>query len=284
MDYRITDWLPDSFYRSPQWRMLRAAYRRSAAGPPDPRIDDEWVEIALKLSVPLDALTGVVSPDVLTAFELWLSDQSPRWLLEGHLLTSQPFDEIAVACGLEEPVVRAYHELFFHVRPWLHAHDWVMTMAVRSTPANEFVGPQPAGVWKYAAYTGGPRVLEAVVAVTLNRPLPPWLRSGFVEDPHWEEAHFRLKAKLAIAIMTAKSDHQIGSLVDLYDQLRGLEAKVGRTIRDDPLLPVMGTILSALERSRNLFPNAHAAKTCAKRASCPESIIVQPNQGGTREE
>ncbi len=54
MDSRSIDWLPNSFSRSPAWRILRADYRCEHALAPDSRIDDSWVEIALKLFTSTD--------------------------------------------------------------------------------------------------------------------------------------------------------------------------------------------------------------------------------------
>jgi hypothetical protein len=164
MDSQPADWLAGSFFRSPMWRMLRVSYRSQHRLP---RIDDAWVEIALRLQTTPD--DRHLTPAIRAAFELWRADQTARWLLEAHLLTTRSLAEVATACELPEAAVDAFHELLFHARPRLQASDWVLAVAVRSTPANDFAGPQPRGLWKYAAFVGGPLVLDVIVAVTRKR-------------------------------------------------------------------------------------------------------------------
>jgi hypothetical protein len=283
-----TYWLP-GFYRSPQWRMLRAQYRLETGAVHDPRVDDQGVEVAMQLQVPpASSQRTDVPQDVLAAFELWLADETLRQLLEARLLTSQSISEIAAACSLSPEVVNAYHTLFFDVRERLHARDWVMVMAVRSHPLNDFDGPQPRGVWAYSAFTGGPRVLEAVVAVTLNQPFPAWLMETLGDNPQREEAYLRLKIKLALAIMTAKSSSPLGSLIELHQQLRDLEREAGQPVRDDPMIPVIGDILSMLERPRRSATpprSRYGRKNVAvPRPAQPDRMSVPSTQGGNRED
>ncbi|VTT98778.1 unnamed protein product [Gemmataceae bacterium] len=286
MEINPMDWLPHSFSRSPAWRMLRAEYRVHEKTRPDPSVDDEWTEVALKL-IRSPGAFGPGHP-VQAAFALWTREHESRWLLEARLLTAQSFDEIAAACSLSTAAVEAYHELFFHVRPRLDARDWVMAMAVRSAPMNDFAGPQPAGIWKYAAFTGGPRVLEVVLAVTLGRPLPAWKSETFLKNPPLEEAYFRTKVKFTLAVLTARSDHRLGSLVELGEQLRALAAEAGFAVSADPLLPLMGEILSALGcpgSGVSESPNRPTVgKALKKRAPRPAPVSVQPTRGESREE
>lgn len=286
MDSSPTAWLPDNFYRSPFWRFLRASYRREHNLAADPAIDDDWIEVAKDLLAAVEKHDlSRVPPKVHAAYALWTEDCEPRWLLEAELLTNRTFSDVAAACAVPEAVVDAYHEIFFDVRPKIHARDWIMHQAVLSTPLNGFAGPQPAGVLKYAAFTGGSRVLEAVAAVVLDRPLPTWLIEGFAEDPHWGEAYFRARVKLTVAIMTERSDRQLGSLVELTDKLRELEKAAGVAVRDDPLLPVMGAVLSALERPKRKGP-ASAGRRPVTKAVSDRTMRPEPTpvQGGTREE
>jgi hypothetical protein len=289
MDSQPADWLPDSFYLSPMWRMLRASYRARHQLPPDPRIDDEWVETALRLTAsPHNPDDPSLTPTVRAAFDLWREDQVPRWFLEAQLLTSRLLREVAVACSLAEPVVDAYHRLFFDVRTRLHASDWVLTLAVRSTPMNDFAGAQPAGLWKYMAFTGGPLVLDAVVAVTSDRKLPGWLHETFAANPVLEEQRFRLKTKLALAALTAKSAHQLGSLLELSEQLRDLEAAAGLEIEEEEaLFPVAGEFLAAMSRLTPAEPKATASSTAPgkptpARPRPANSVRATTDNGGKR--
>ena len=156
MDCSPTDWLHDNFYRSPFWRVLRASHLLEAGHTADPAIDDAWVEVAKDLLVSVKGHEFDNVPHAIrAAYEVWAADQMPRWLLEAQLLTPRTFDEVAAGCSLSEPVVRAFHQLFFDVRSRLQARDWVMSLAVRSHPLNDFAGPQPGGVWRFFAFVGG---------------------------------------------------------------------------------------------------------------------------------
>lgn len=287
MDGHSTDWHPFSFTRSPTWRFLRATYRVQERRAFDPRIDDEWVDVAMRL---VASDRKGIPPEACAAFDLWNADKSPRWFLEASLLTAQAFDEIATACGLAEAVVRAFHQLFFDVKPRLNAHDWILTQAVRSHPANDFAGPQPAGIWKYMAFKGGPLVLDIVAAVTNNRPLPERLRTTFGTNPELEEKRLRLKTKVAIAALTAKSERQLGSLLELSEELDELEAGAGPGRETaETLTPVVGEFIAQMNRlvpaeaTLTKLPSASAApKSLRSRAAQP--VLTSPRVGGSHRE
>ncbi len=279
-------WCPNSFFRSPAWRTLRASYLVENHGKPDPRIDDEWVEIACGLFT--KTKTGArtpLAPEVQAAFELWTANQEPRWVLEARLLTPQTIGEVAEACSLPEPVVDTYGKLFFDVRSRLHLTDWVLAVAIRSTPLNAFAGPQPAGMLKYFGYVGGASVLDTVVALMLDRPLPDQVRERFMMNPTMEEQHHRLKAKLAIASMSGTSTGQLASLVKLTEQFHDLEAKAGFDAGDRrPFLPGLAEFLSGISRSgrksaagdRSLPPPENPTA----RRTQPQRPLQEPGNGG----
>jgi hypothetical protein len=285
MDGRPCDWLPDSFSRSPAWRLLRAAHRLKEKVPADSHIDDEWVDVAQRLLRPTGP--SFASDAVRAANDIWAADKAARWHLEAQLLTARSFGEVAAVCAIASPVVEAYHQLFFDVRNRLHASDWVLHLAVRSNPLNDFAGPQPAGVWKYMGFMGGPLVLDIVVAVTSDRPLPSWLRETFVTNPAFEEQRLRLKTKLSVAALTAKSASQLGSVLDLSEQLHDLEVAAGlEVVEEEPLFPAVGEFLAALGRLATVPPKAPSKAAPSQRTSMKRSRnSPQPTEsGGTRRE
>ncbi len=270
MDRRISSWLPNSFFRSPYWRVLRALYLLDTGRAADPAIDDAWVEVAKDLLSAVESNDlDDVPPAVRAAYGVWTADEMPRWLLEAQLLTSRTFEEVAAGCTLSEPTVLAFHQLFFDVRSRFQASDWILCRAVRSNLLNDFAGQQPAGLWKFFAYAGGPEVLDVVVAVTLKRPLPERLRVQFNGDPHVAEQRLLFKAKLAIAALTAKSSAQLGSVVDLAEQLRGLDQEAGVPINDAHSLPaVVSELFAMLTRSH------HAEDEAADPVRAPNPATV----------
>ncbi len=287
MDCSPTDWLPDNFYRPPVWRLWRASYRTQNRLARDTQVDDEWVEVAMRLVAGPDSPERAgVSEDALASYELWIADREPRWVLEAQLLTSRTFAEVAAACEIPETVVDAYAQVFFDVRSKFHARDWALTMAVRSHPLNDFAGPQPAGLWKFFAFTGGPEVLDVVVAVTSNRPLPDWLRRQFTTNPRVEEQRLRLKTKLAVAALTAKGASQLGSVVELAEQLRRLDKEAGVPAGEaDAYTPMVNEFFALLTRPQPARREAGVrtppqAKTTVREQTRPEPTPVGTNNGG----
>lgn len=258
MDSQPSDWLPDSFYRSPAWRVLRASHLLKTGHPAEETLDDAWVEVAKELLTSVEEHhVSRVPAAVRTAYEVWAADQMPRWLLEAQLLTPRTFGEIAAECSLSEVAVHAFHELFFDVRSRLQARDWIMSLAVRSHPLNDFAGPQPGGLWKFFGFVGGEKVLDVVVAVTLNRPLPDWLRPHLAANPDVEEQRLRLKTKLAVALLTAKNVYQLGPVVELVEQLRLLDKQAGLLAKEaDPLLPAFSEFFALLSRTQRTASDA----------------------------
>ncbi len=218
-------WLPHSFYSSPMWRVLRAEYRHEHGSAANRQLDDTWVERALKFQTTIG--TAAADPVLSKAYQIWSQNKTTRWLLEANLFTSRTFAEIAEVCQLKQRVVRAYHELFFEVRPHLQASDWILQRAIGSSPLNHFAGPQPAGIWKYCGFIGNAPLLDLVVAVTLDRSLPDAIQATFVTNPALEEECFRLKVKLFFATYTAKSDRAVATAARRYYRLAVLKRRVG---------------------------------------------------------
>ncbi len=220
-NYSPMDWLPHSAWRSPAWRALRAAHRHGRGLPADPSLDDAWVEAAL------GALAGGGPRDpagpLAAARAVHEGGGLLRWALEAQLLTARTFAEVARACALPEAAVGAYHRLYFDVRSRPAATDWLLTMAVKSSPPNGFAGPQPGGLWKYAAFAGGGHVLDAVASATLPAAAPAWLARAFPPAPGAAGRRLRLKAKLLVAALTAPEE-RLGAVLGAWEQLRAAGA------------------------------------------------------------
>jgi len=106
-------------------------------------------------------------------------------------------------------------------------------------------------VWKFFAFVGGELALDVVVAATSNRPLADWLARQFAGN-RVEEQRVRLRAKLAVAALTAKGAQElgsVGSVVELAEQLRRVDKEAGRLVDDaDALSPVVGEFFAVLTR------------------------------------
>jgi hypothetical protein len=82
--------------------------------------------------------------------------------VQARLLARQTPDEIARLTGVPAPMIDAYEALFFHCRDRLDAPDWVLIQAVGMRAGAGAMSPDPAVIFKWFAYQGGPVVLEAV--------------------------------------------------------------------------------------------------------------------------
>jgi hypothetical protein len=271
-------WLVDGPFRAPEWRWMRACYLHERGDRTHPPLDDESVHHALRLLADGGrdgpSRQGASDP-VRAALDIWRGGQAlGRYRLEAFLLTREPLEVVAGSCGLPIEVVEAYHEVFFEVRPWLAATDWVLLQAVGCGPWNNFGGGQLGPFWKYVGYAAGPRVLEAVIAITNDEPLASWVRTSGSKNPAYEESRLRLLGKLTLAAMTAQSEEEMGPLLEARERLRVLDCQAagagdGRT----GLLPAMEGFLGSIGGRRK-----SARKPAAER---PESRGRAPVPGKT---
>jgi hypothetical protein len=234
MDHRPTTWLPDSPFRSPAWRWERANWLHDHGGRTDRRIDDAWVARARDFLAARGRQAEARpsrrhrahDPHIQAALDLWRADPpAPRWRLEARLLTGAPLDEVTRLCDLSVEVIETFHQLFFEVRPRLRATDWVMFHAVGTYYAKGFAGLPVGSLWKWAAYTAGPRALEVVMALTTDAPLPTWVRDGLAGGVYAEN-RFRLMGNLTLRAMAADSPAEWDALVRARQQLRRLDREV----------------------------------------------------------
>jgi len=267
----VFDCLPCNFFRPPDWRMQRAAARARATSwePADPRIDDQWVETAQDLVMSLEAPTQRSLPEaVRAAYDLARANELPRQFLEAQLLSPRTHAEVASVCSLAEDVVEAFHELFFHVRPKLRHRDWIQYWAIG--------GPIPLGsgreseqrawLWKSLGYNAGSRMLDLVVAVTLNRPLPDGLRATFRTSPVLEELQLRLKTKLLVTAMTAEID-QFNSALKMVKQVLKIDSHARSS------LTRFGSVPTKIDELYTMLDAAPANKRLASLVPGDDSIL-----------
>jgi hypothetical protein len=240
-------WLPDSFFRKPEWRWLRAGVLAPTRRRLDSRIDDGWVAYARIIRRVRSRWPGT-SKEKLSAIraaqELWSgADSQRRSVLEAYLLTPLPIQEVGETCGLGADVVEAYHAVFFDVRSRSSATDWLLCQAVGWVPSITRGTPDMDQIWRYLAVAGGEHVLEVAIAVMTGASLPKWLMESFV-NPAVDDARVRLRVQLAIFAMTATTPQQWKAVTAIRKRLRRLEAvHVDRT-PDDHRLAAMEAFLA----------------------------------------
>ncbi len=232
-------WMPDSPYRVPEWRWLRAMHLNETGRRIDRRVDDAWVKHAR------DALrgrgrAGTLAATVRAAREMWNGDPDRRGEVEARLLAGDGDAAVAARTALPEEVIAAYAEVFFCVRPTLKATDWVLSEAVGYSPFIGFFAPLPWASWRLAAVAGGPLFADVVIATFTGRPLPP----EFTEFGGADEVRVREFARLWVASMAAVTPAAFAVVLREYRRLRQDDARRrGRKVRVGPMVLAMESLL-----------------------------------------
>lgn len=253
-------WWPGSFFRRPEWRWLRAGYLAGSDKQLEGRIDDDWVALAWS------ALLGCHAPEtfaILAARDVWTAETERKWELEARLLTDEPLPAIAERLRLPLSVVEAYAEVFFSVRSEVQARDWLMLRAVGYSALSGFSGPQPGALWKYAAHTGGPFVLDVVIAVTTGRPLPAASLRGTGVQKQYAKSRLRLLTRIWGAAMTARTDEEFARVAAAYERLHAHDTVLSEGTVPSSLQSAV-EVLKALPVSKQLV-RTQGRRVCASR-------------------
>ena len=215
---RQLDWMPGSFWKKPDWRLRRAQYLLETAGRFDQRIDDVLIkrariEIAKGLAHDRKAparLSAIQSVHALSR----LDHSTMRWRLEAYLSTELAFDEIGAILGLSPAFVDLYHALAYDVRSRPKATDWIARFAMSRAASPDF-----EYALKVCSRSGGPKILQVTIAIATGAPFPDWVRDSFT-NPAFDDAVLRMRGKLTIGGMLARTREQWRALVVLRRRLR----------------------------------------------------------------
>ena len=147
-------------------------------------------------------------------------DKLARGTLEGRLLAGEPIPEVAAACGLTPGVVEAYHELFFDVRERLDAAAWVHLYAVGWTYPDEPTGADADALLRRAGYTGGPALLDHVLALFRDGCGVPARLPGLTRE-QVAGLRDRLQARAVVLVWTLPAErvHRAALLQGVVDEL-----------------------------------------------------------------
>jgi hypothetical protein len=105
-----------------------------------------------------------------------LRDGEPRLraAVEARLLAGLPIGVVAARSGLDPGIVERYENLFFNVVDRLGARGWLTHRAIGIHPGSGPTAGDYCSLWRFFAVSGGPVVLEAVLADTWGAAgLPP---------------------------------------------------------------------------------------------------------------
>jgi hypothetical protein len=218
MDGDIISCMPGNPYRKPMWRWDRARQPGGNRLSVRFQVEDEWVERARRyltdgLPTPKGGRRPRKSSDPAIQAAASVNDKGGqrKWRLEALVLADEPGVFIAKQCRLTAEAVVAYEALFFDVRDHLAARDWIVGRVLESLAPDRLREESPASLWRCAAYFGGAPILEMVIAVTTNRPLPAWSRErlpeGFADDLEYAE-YLRGSCQLWVESLLAETPSQ----------------------------------------------------------------------------
>jgi hypothetical protein len=162
------------------------------------------------------------------AHAVYAANDLPRWHLEARLLTSEPLDEVARRCRLATTTVEIYAEVFWDVRPYLAACDYIYHRAL--PPRSWLHGLRPddhASLLKLSALKGGPLALDRTLRV-LTLPRAP--ASGLLDLEALGEACSDLLCRFSLLLDTRPVSEFVGAklsrLLIVLGALRDLHAGV----------------------------------------------------------
>ena len=221
----------------PSWRWERAGDLLACNQQPD-ALDDEQTRAAWRYRYASSRAAGEPGgpmdpshPALAAAHRIHETNGPGRWEVEARSLSGCSVPDIARRVGIDPVVAHVYARTFFDVHGRLHAKDWIRLTAVRvgfGRPAE----PAEADVWRYAAVSGGPAVLDVLVGdyLALPDPDPPGrheLAEGirtlvrFVCTPMFDGKAFRRVLGQARQVLTARA----GSFS--LTELRGVAVHLG---------------------------------------------------------
>jgi hypothetical protein len=282
----LNHWLPHSFFRPPSWRWRRASYLVEQHRRLNRHIDDEQVRairdyIVAQLTRPARPRPTGEHCAIHEAYQFRQNaDAMTRCQLEAYLLTDLPFNEIAVRCHLPPPIVTAYAETFFDVRPHLGAQDWIGVQAIKCAS-----GPQPCEVIKFAAYNNGPQLAELFIATARGAPLPAWVLDLFDGDRSYVEHSLRLRLRIDMAVLTAQNIHEARRLDQIRHRLDRLDhGRLARLRQAASMLPELESLIDAkieqLERAGTITTKQSLAAERLK--TIPAAALDQESLPGVR--
>lgn len=152
---------------------------------------------------------GLHDAAIAAAFEMHKVGGLAEWEVRARLLAGQSDAEIAAQCNLPEETVNLYGQLFFDVRPHLHAWVWVSSQVFGQRLRHGFGDDEIGLIWQAIGYFGGTIILDAVIAATKACCLPGELPT--VSACLAEGSSMSLAMKAMLASMTLPPSSELHS-------------------------------------------------------------------------
>jgi len=137
-------------------------------------------------------------PAVAEAYQLYTTPTPlKRWELEARLLANETDAVIAAKCGLSVEAVHTYGELFYDVRPRLHADTYISTVVLEGKGTFPIAPDDYEAILKIFGYSKGGCVVDDVLDYIREPPIVPACLSE-LDLPALERLRRHLKLKLQI--------------------------------------------------------------------------------------
>jgi len=192
-------------------------------------------------------------PTLGEAYDVAQGNPRRRWEIQARLLAGETDQAIALTSGLSVEAVALYESLFFGVRDYFEARNWILVQAI-GTEILTGVAPDDLGtIWRAVGYYGGPDALEIAMAVTLGKKLPDWVEERErVERPGYTE-RLRLSCEIAVDVWRIPRDTPPKVLLALHQEL--LRKRSSRDRPNEPEL-TWQSVDRLLEGEKFLAPDS----------------------------
>ncbi|QVL31722.1 hypothetical protein KIH39_23230 [Telmatocola sphagniphila] len=138
--------------------------------------------------------------------------------LQAWILTKASDQQLSDRFGIPAEVICWYERSQYHVRPWLHYHDWVLRTAIVHSSDGE---PRTSNIYpeRWFAYCGGEKILECYYATIGNEPFPDWMTNSRAYRREADQLRFRIQLLIQDGLLTCRSEAELRRLLRVYENL-----------------------------------------------------------------
>jgi hypothetical protein len=210
MEFVRTEFLPNPHdpFKDPRWRWRRCGHLLQHSRRPISDLDDDTTRQAWLFRRALEQYChdetdrqqlAREAPDLVEAYHLYTSDPPmQRWEVEARLLGGGDDDAIAARCGLSAAGVRAFHDLFYEVRPRLQAGMYVINVLIGEKVHYGLKPDDHEQLLKLFGYGG---LLNSYLDYYYNPPVLP-ASLATLDLPALERLRSRLRTHLLVLTLT----------------------------------------------------------------------------------
>ncbi|MBI1248161.1 hypothetical protein GC197_10020 [bacterium] len=164
------------------------------------------------------------------ATQIYEDDALLRAEIEALVLVNCPGKEIARRCGVDVKVVAFYEQLYFHVRRYLRASDWLISRTVNGAHWCGFKNHQLRQFWAWLAMAGGPVILDH--AITVYKAAGGTHASCRLDTYLLHNARVSINLQTFVAILTIPADQDgLRASLDLNVRFKEIDACTNPEVR-----------------------------------------------------